>query len=234
MSRFFVKFLSIAFFLCILLSGFSGCKKCKRGVLEVHATEALGGELYWVEFPDPELYEENKLLSRKPISQYNIKEEVFYWPNESARSLGYKERCGEDGDGSRYGVTCMYDEPGENGNWAGKTVTGKNGTGHCIEGTWYNSACGDSKGVIWKFDGKNGSSSNKDCNGICSAIIYTFSYTISGNNCKITYDDLQPIVSCTGYVDSRPPKPNDDNFTFTCSGSSLTVTSSIGTTTFIK
>lgn len=109
------------------------------------------------------------------------------------------------------------------------------GGGACIEGTWYSSACGDSKGVVWKF-GSNGkgSFSNKDCNGICNPIVFSFSYSISGKTCSISYDAKQPVVKCNGYPDTAPPKPKDESFTFTCDANKLTVTSGSGTNIFTK
>lgn len=113
--------------------------------------------------------------------------------------------------------------------------TGPNPSGQCPEGTWYSPACGDPKGVIWKFGSDNkGSFSNKDCNGICSPMVFTFSYKMSGTTCSITYDALQPIVTCTGYQDSRPPTPKPASITLSCSNDKLTVTSGNGTQVFTK
>lgn len=109
------------------------------------------------------------------------------------------------------------------------------GSGACPQGTWYSPACGDPHGVVWKFGAdKKGSFSNKDCNGICGPMIFAFSYTMSGTTCSITYDALQPYVKCTGYPDTRPPKPSDASITLSCSSAGLTVTSGSGTITFTK
>jgi hypothetical protein len=122
----------------------------------------------------------------------------------------------------------------ENGGSVGGNNTGT-GSGACPVGTWYSTACGDSKGVVWTFrSDKTGSFSNKDCNGVCTPIVFTFKYSISGSTCNIMYDAQQPVVHCTGYQDSSPPKPKDDSFTFSCSGSQLTVTSANGTAVFTK
>ena len=114
--------------------------------------------------------------------------------------------------------------------------TGGGGGGtECIHGVWYSPACGDPQGVKWTFNSNGkGSFSNKDCNGICGPMVFKFSYTISGNTCNIHYDAQQPVVSCTGYPDTAPNSPNDEPFTFTCSGTTLTVTSGNGTNTFTK
>lgn len=122
------------------------------------------------------------------------------------------------------------------GNGGGGNGGGGNGggSGHCIESTWYSAACGDPKGVVWKFNGGRGSFANKDCNGICTPMTFKFSYTITGNTCNLTYDAVQDYVQCTGYPDTRPPKPKDGSFTFTCSGDKLTVTSGNGTNVFTK
>ncbi len=118
---------------------------------------------------------------------------------------------------------------------SGGLVTGGGTSGACPEGTWYSPACGDPHGVIWKFNSdRTGSFSNMDCNGICTPMVFTFSYVMSGTTCNITYDALQPIVQCTGYADSRPNSPGPASITLSCSGTGLTVTSGNGTITFTK
>jgi hypothetical protein len=103
--------------------------------------------------------------------------------------------------------------------------SGSNGPG--VIGTWYSPACGDSKGVIWKFDTDGrGSFSNKDCNGICSPRVFTFKYTLSGTSMAITYDALQPYIKCSGYSDSRPPAPKNTTISVVVSGNKLTVENS--------
>lgn len=121
--------------------------------------------------------------------------------------------------------------------WSETTNPGGGGGGNkCYEGTWYSNACGDSKGVIWTFNSDmTGSFSNKDCNGICTPMVFTFTYEVSGSTITTIYDDIQPIVKCTGYNDSRPPKPkNNGVFTFECNGSELTVNSGNGPNTFTR
>lgn len=113
--------------------------------------------------------------------------------------------------------------------------TGGGSGDKCYEGTWYSPACGDSKGVIWTLKSdKTGSFSNKDCNGICTPMVFSFTYTVSGNTISVVYDALQPIVKCTGYADSRPPTPKPGSFTYTCDGDKLIVNSGNGPNTFNK
>lgn len=110
---------------------------------------------------------------------------------------------------------------------------GGGGDDSCLEGTWYNIACSNPKGVVWTFNNGTGSFANEDCNGICTPIKFTFSYEVTGGNtCNLIYDAVQPLVQCDGFEDSRPPTPANASFTFSCDCGSLTVSSGNGTTTF--
>lgn len=159
----------------------------------------------------------------------NVLDSISYRPVEITKNSSMNFTMSEY-DGMEV-IWNVYDGSG-NGNGGGGN---SGGGGACIEGTWYSSACGDSKGVVWKF-GSNGkgSFSNKDCNGICNPIVFSFSYSISGKTCSIKYDAKQAVVKCTGYPDTAPPKPKDESFTFTCDANKLTVTSGNGTNTFTK
>ncbi|MDQ3190172.1 MAG: hypothetical protein M3Q58_01110 [Bacteroidota bacterium] len=216
------------------------CKKYKQGVLEIKHTITISNteNYYRAIIVEDGLYDPNVEFNYGPnYAGYYDTQTAYYWPDESAKSLGYKYRS-HDGDGEFNGFITGKEGsskiPGENGHWAGEGTTG--GTGStCPQGTWYSSACGDSKGVIWKFGSdKKGSFSNKDCNGICSPMVFTFSYEMSGTTCSISYDAVQPIVTCDGYQDSRPPTPNSTSITLSCSNDELTVTSGNGTQVFTK
>ncbi len=140
----------------------------------------------------------------------------------------------DNGDGLMLSWTKSTGGSGGGGNGGGGNGGGGTG-GECYQGTWYSNACGDPKGVIWTLNkDMTGSFSNKDCNGICTPIVFTFKYTVSGNTINVSYDATQPIVKCDGYEDSRPPKPKDGSFTFTCSGDKLTVNSGNGPNTFTR
>ncbi|MDO9153856.1 MAG: hypothetical protein Q7U47_09160, partial [Paludibacter sp.] len=211
---------------------FTSCEMYKLGVLEVKTVSNTYGTIYHAEI----VLDESKYIAG---SEFNIPDPNFYatitgyyWPDESPKSLGYKYK---DPSGNTQNFYTDKEErsgrePGENGNW--KT----NGTsGDCPVGTWYSSACGDSKGVTWIFGSdKRGSFSNKDCNGICTPMVFTFTYTISGNTCNFIYDTVQPFVTCYGYPDTRPAKPANGSITFSCNGNQLTVTSGNGTNVFTK
>jgi hypothetical protein len=129
---------------------------------------------------------------------------------------------------------------GGGGNGGGGNGGGGNGGGDCLKGTWYNTACGDTKGVVWYFDSPNSGQSyfsNKDCNGICTPFKLKFNYVITGNSCKVTYLDQskQDVIKCDGYADKQPTIPTKtEPFTFSCNGDKLEVTSATGTTTFKK
>lgn len=211
------------------------CKKCKKGVLEIKHTYALSTfePDYYTTIVDDGLYTPNTEFRYK----YNSNIETwtgYYWPDKSAKSLGYSHRCKAEDLKFKASSECSGKYSGENGHWPDASNT-SGGSGGCPEGTWYSPACGDPHGVIWKFGSdKKGSFSNKDCQGICTPMVFTFTYSMSGTACSITYDAVQPYVKCTGYPDTKPPKPTDADITLSCSGSGLTVTSGNGTTTFTK
>jgi hypothetical protein len=230
-------FMKNYFFLMVLAFTpfLNSCKKCKQGVLEVKVTYNSGLNYepsYYAIVVEDGLYDPETEFNYK-IRNHDMEIHTgYYWPNESARSLGYTELVNNrdiDGSENYFRNKKGSNLPGENGHW-------NSGAGSsCLNGTWTNIACGDPNGVIWTFNSNGtGSFSNKDCNGICSPIVFTFSYSVTGNECNVSYDATQPFVQCTGYPDSRPPKPNDESFTFSCSGNQLTVSSGNGTTTFTK
>lgn len=231
----------LLFVLALVTYTFSSCEKLEKGVLEVR-TESLLSHTYTYnvrvaeddnDFPVESEFDANYLYfdpSMGSIYRY----QAFYWPNKSASGLGYGLKSGVD-----EGAFVSKDGgPGKNGHWAGQgngDGGGGGGVGSCPQGTWYSPACGDSRGVVWKFGSdKKGSFSNKDCNGICTPMVFTFSYSMSGSTCNITYDAVQPIVSCDGYADSRPPAPGSASITLSCSNNELTVTSGNGTQVFTK
>lgn len=109
------------------------------------------------------------------------------------------------------------------------------GTGSCPVGVWYSPACGNSKGVVWTFGSdKKGKFSNMDCNRVCDPMVFKFSYSMSGNQCSITYNAVQDIVNCPGFQPSRPPTPKNTTITLECVSGGLKVTSGNGTIVFTK
>lgn len=213
------------------------CKKTTKGVLEIKHTITISSEenYYRAEVVDDGLYEPNKEFNLGPnVAGYYDHKTAYYWPDESAKNLGYKYRNkGVDNAEEVFYIAGKEGNsriPGENGHWG----SDGGGSGACPQGTWYSPACGDPHGVIWTFGAKTGSFSNKDCNGICDPMIFKFSYEMSGNICSLTYDAVQDIVHCPGYTDSRPPTPKPASITITCSGSELTVSSGNGTQVFTK
>ena len=237
------KSLLSLFMVALISSPLISCKKGeagKKGVLEVKKSINLGNsiETYYRAFQvESGKYEAGKEFEYSTNAGLDV-EVGYYWPDESAKSLGYKNYCDEVEPYYTSQDECNSKEPGLSGHWASEASAGGSGgdNGACPVGTWYGTACGDKKGVVWTFNSNGrGSISNKDCSGICNPIVYTFSYKMSGTTCNLTYDKTQAIVKCDGFEDSRPPAPKDASITITCNGgSSITVSSANGSTTFTK
>ena len=62
-----------------------------------------------------------------------------------------------------------------------------------------------------------------DCNGVCSPMVFNFTYSLSGSKLTLDYDKTQPIVKCKGYADSRPNQPAKTTVSFTCNTSKLII-----------
>ena len=225
-------FIIMVVFVTVLSSSISSCKKLKKGVLELKkhynttSTSSFFDDTYKAYVITDELYDADQEFT---FDSDNISETTgYYWSDKSVFGLGYNHQCGDHFTSSN---SCDATTPGKNGHWG--SSSGQSNS--CLEGVWYSPACGNSQGVIWTFNAdKTGSTSNQDCNGICSPMVFTFTWDVTGSTCSITYDAVQPYVNCTGYPPTRPNKPTDDSFTFTCSGTSLSVTSGSGSTTFTK
>lgn len=106
-----------------------------------------------------------------------------------------------------------------------------------LVGTWITPGCDGTMtdATTWYLgsDGR-GYSSTKDCNGICSPLVYNFSYSISGNTIYYQYDDVQPVMHCVGYSDSRPQSPGNVSQSFYLEGNSVTVSYNGITTVFTR
>lgn len=129
----------------IIFSSFSGCSKSKDGVLEIYEFEKSLNQIAFkaVLFEDQDSYPEETEFTIKSTTNSNIK--GFFWPNKSAKDLGYT-KLGSGYYYSKEGITY----PGKNGNWKGlrpPEITtggsggGSNGTGLC-DGS-YNGPEGD-------------------------------------------------------------------------------------------
>lgn len=260
-----VTVLSLITMVILVLSGCDGCKKDADDIIDVAVDEYLFGGFYKsglgptievdgdeaviVDFGYSDLGDNPAVINTgapyiKNIEKVGVNKyegDIVQRVNDNTgklKSVSYAHTEISVSDGafnlsvydSPYSSFVETKDPG-----AGSGGGGNNG-GNCYEGTWYSTACGDSKGVIWKFNSdKTGSFSNKDCNGICTPMVFTFTYSVSGNTITCKYDDIQPIVKCTGYQDSRPPKPSKDGvFTFECQGNKLLVNSGNGPNTFTR
>jgi hypothetical protein len=108
------------------------------------------------------------------------------------------------------------------------------GTGSCLVGNWKRPTCGGTKqqSLLLNANG-SGEFRNPDCNNICNALVFNFNYTSTSTSVTLHYGVPDP-VACEGFEPQRPPQPNDDTFTYTCSGNQLTTTTSSGTVTYTK
>ncbi|MBC7411172.1 MAG: hypothetical protein H7331_01795 [Bacteroidia bacterium] len=220
--------LIIASALLITLSFYS-CKKNKKGTLEKLEFWTASGSKYYsakvmADNPPAIKGQEYEDPSNSPSKSPNYY--YYYWADKSPKDLGYTEGPHTDSDGKpMYYATSSGKTAGSNGHWGSGSSSSSSGSGACPEGTWKGTSCPNVPGsaILTLSSNKRGSFSNKDCKGICDPMVFTFNYSVSGSTIKFMYDAQQPIVKCTGYADSRPPKPADGSATFTCSGSSLTI-----------
>lgn len=207
----------IAFFALI-----TNCKKTKKGVIEIKHTTTISSEssTFRVILADDGLYEPNQEFVYK-TSPLNYETYTgYYWPDETAKSLGYNfKNKGEDGD--VYFTTeksSDYGGPGENGHW--KNYNSSGGSNQCIVGTWVQyTQCGLPQRWYFYANG-SGSFSNPDCNGVCEPMVFNFHYTANGSTCDLMYDNPQPMVNCSGTM-VQTGNGNNTSFSYTCSSTSL-------------
>ena len=119
----------------------SNCKKSKLGVLEIkHTTEISDEEsTFRVILVEDGIYEEHTEFEYK-TSQFNFESYTgYYWPNESAKSLGYNYK-NKDSNYEVYFTTekdSDYGPPGVNGHWKDYGVNNNSaGQGSTPYGRW--------------------------------------------------------------------------------------------------
>jgi hypothetical protein len=79
----------------------------------------------------------------------------------------------------------------------------------------------------------SGAFTNPDCNDICNPLVFNFNYTVNGSSVTLNYGVPAP-VECSGYGTQQPPQPNNDSFTYTCTATQLTTTTSSGTVSYTR
>jgi hypothetical protein len=120
-------------------------------------------------------------------------------------------------------------------------LTGSNGNGgaECPVGTWTKAASCSSNPTpppfywVFRADG-TGYTENPDCNGICTPMVYHFSYTISGNSINYTFTSTDDVY-CNSVNQGAPAVPSGNHsITFSCSsdGNQLTIETTTGMQTF--
>jgi hypothetical protein len=133
-----MKLLKQSFFLFLIILfavSYSGCKKYKRGVLEIKKTENHGNgpvNYYYAIIVEDDIYEPGKEFEYKKIDNRYLFT-GYYWPDQSAKGLGYKYKCDANDEVEfRSQDGCDGTKPGENGHWKddGKN-TGGSGSGVC-------------------------------------------------------------------------------------------------------
>ena len=172
--------------------------------------------------------------------------EKAFWPSTDCKHLGY-EHLGDMTLGQWQDTQGSNVTPGEHGKWGdgtggGKIVNGAGdgggagggGAGGCIVGTWTSSVCGSRPGdAILKLPAdKNGSLTQPDCNKVCNPIIFPFTYEATTTSVALAYTKPNP-VTC-GTSSSPVNQPKNDTFTYTCSGNTLTTTTSLGAMTYTR
>jgi hypothetical protein len=117
----------------------NSCKKYKQGVLEIKTTRTYANSVetfYRTVIVEDGLYDpETEFVYSSNPSLSEVKT-GYYWPNESANSLGYKHICSVETP--KYYTAeneCDSGKPGANGHWKNDLNTGGSGG---------NSSCGSS------------------------------------------------------------------------------------------
>lgn len=114
-----------------------------------------------------------------------------------------------------------------------KYLSKKSGSGACYVGKWRTPNCGGTKTETLQLNSDGtGYLALPDCYNICEDLLFPFNYTVNGNTITLNYTD-PPAIYCIGFGYEKPPKPNNDTFSFTCSGNTLTTTSN-GSKTYTK
>jgi hypothetical protein len=203
------------------------------GACEERFTNSQNQILYTCDYP----------VREQGCSSFAATDESHFWKNTTCPRLGYEyqdtERFGDWWNSATSNAT-----PGEYGFWGDRSgttplpipnpaePTGSGGEGAtCLEGTWAEDPA-DCAGmpITLSFQGGTGRFTNPDCNGICTPIVFPYSYTVSGDTVTLNYA-TPPPVTCDG--ESYPiDQPANDTFSFTCEGNTLTTTTSLGTTTY--
>lgn len=104
--------------------------------------------------------------------------------------------------------------------------------GGCPVGRWSTSTCNGKAKLIYYFDSDgNGYSSNPECTGMCSPIIFRFRYTINGSSINYSFTSADN-VNCGGQS-SKPNVPSGSySITYKCEDGGnrlVTETSNINT-----
>lgn len=185
--------------------------------------------------------------------------EKAFWPSTNCKNLGYEYKSSELLEYWQKSATNNV-TPGAQGKWGDGTGGEKlvsaaalaagdasddeddptpsddgKGGASCLQGTWRTDTCNGAKTHTLSFTtGNTGHYVMPDCNGYCTKPLdYHYDYSVSGSNVTLRYTGSSEIV-CGGET-MTPPKPtSNDTFTFTCSGGTLTTTSSAGSKTYTR
>lgn len=111
----------------------TNCKKSRLGVLEIKHTTKISKEesTFRVILVEEDLYEANTEFEYKKSSLNYETYTGYFWPDESAKSLGYKYKNKDE----NYDVyftsekSSDYGPPGSNGHWKDYVVPSTNSTG---------------------------------------------------------------------------------------------------------
>lgn len=116
-----------------LLFPIASCKKIRKGILEIKivTNKILNTpDRYIAILVDDDLYEpETEFLYTTVMSNVEF-HYGYYWPKESARSLGYKHKCSGENPYFTAGDECDNSMPGENGHWMSSYVASTGATGN--------------------------------------------------------------------------------------------------------
>jgi hypothetical protein len=123
---------SIFLVVMVALAAFyvGSCKRIRKGVLEIRhtITTSITENFYRVELVEDGIYEPLKEFNLGPnYAGYYDTQTAFYWPDESAKSLGYTSKDESGSFSNKEGGKT----PGKGGHWAPTTspVTGGGGGG---------------------------------------------------------------------------------------------------------
>ena len=112
--------------LLLLTLSLTQCKKMKKGVLEIKQTSIISTEVtsFKAIVVDDDLYTAHQEFQYKAPSNTGETYTAYYWPDESAYSLGYKYRTKGETE-VRYTTEKDSDfgGPGKNGHWSDYEIT---------------------------------------------------------------------------------------------------------------